>query len=323
MGTHSAFFGPSKYGILPEMLRARDLPRANGIILMTTFLAIIFGTVLAGLLCDLAIEEGVPLDATAHRLWIASVVCMGIAVTGTLTSLLVRRVPAAVPNLQFTWSALTDYAREPPACSVRDRPLLGAVFASSIFWLVSGVAFPAVNSLGKIQLELSDYADEHAARLYRDRHCRGIGPGRSPVARHRGFSGHAAWAAGAWSCSLVGGRHCRVRSTVTCSGFAGTFVALIVMGTFAGMYAIPLQVFMQSRPPEGQKGRMIAVMNQANFVAIMLSAGRVLAVRSIGRPGRVAAMRHVCHDGPGHADRLVLYRPRGHTDVKGQADAGY
>ncbi len=107
MGTHSAFFGPSKYGILPEMLRPRDLPRANGIILMTTFLAIIFGTVLAGVLCDLAIEDRLPLDATAHRLWIASMVCMGIAVTGTLTSLLVRRVPAAVPDLPFTWSALT------------------------------------------------------------------------------------------------------------------------------------------------------------------------------------------------------------------------
>ncbi len=41
MGTQSAFFGPGKYGILPEMLRTSDLPRANGIILMTTFLAII------------------------------------------------------------------------------------------------------------------------------------------------------------------------------------------------------------------------------------------------------------------------------------------
>ena len=43
MGVHSAFFGPSKYGILPEILRPGDLPRANGMILMATFLAIIFG----------------------------------------------------------------------------------------------------------------------------------------------------------------------------------------------------------------------------------------------------------------------------------------
>jgi acyl-[acyl-carrier-protein]-phospholipid O-acyltransferase/long-chain-fatty-acid--[acyl-carrier-protein] ligase len=37
------------------------------------------------------------------------------------------------------------------------------------------------------------------------------------------------------------------------------------------MFAIPLQVFVQSRPPDDQKGRMIAVMNQANFLAILLS----------------------------------------------------
>jgi len=55
-------------------------------------------------------------------------------------------------------------------------------------------------------------------------------------------------------------------------GFSGTLVALIVLGAFAGMYAIPLQVFMQSRPPDGQKGRMIAVMNQANFTAVLLSS---------------------------------------------------
>ena len=48
MGFQSTFFGPAKYGILPELFRETDLPRANGIIIMTSFLAIIFGTVSAG-----------------------------------------------------------------------------------------------------------------------------------------------------------------------------------------------------------------------------------------------------------------------------------
>ena len=52
MGAQSGFFGPAKYGILPEMLRDDDLPRANGLILMTTFIAIITGTVVAGLILD-------------------------------------------------------------------------------------------------------------------------------------------------------------------------------------------------------------------------------------------------------------------------------
>ncbi|MDA7950805.1 MAG: MFS transporter [Pirellulaceae bacterium] len=52
MGLQSTFFGPGKYGILPELFREDDLPRANGLILMTTFIAIIMGTVLAGVLKD-------------------------------------------------------------------------------------------------------------------------------------------------------------------------------------------------------------------------------------------------------------------------------
>ena len=67
MGTHSAFFGPAKYGILPEMLRPADLPRANGIFLMLTFLAIIFGTAAAGYL----------LTYSGGEIWIGSLACIG------------------------------------------------------------------------------------------------------------------------------------------------------------------------------------------------------------------------------------------------------
>ena len=54
-------------------------------------------------------------------------------------------------------------------------------------------------------------------------------------------------------------------------GFYGSAVALVVMGIFAAIFAIPIQVFLQSRPPAHLKGRMIATMNQANFVGILIS----------------------------------------------------
>ena len=270
MGSHSAFFGPSKYGILPEMLRAQDLPRANGILLMTTFLAIIFGGAIGGMLSNFAIPDDMPLAASASRLWMASAVCIGIAMTGSLTSLLVRRVPAAVPNLRFRFSALTI----PPEMREmlrRDRPLLGAVLASSVFWLVAGVAPLAVNSLGKTQLLLNDTL----ASILMASIGVGIGIGSVLAGRlSRGTADFRLMQWGGWGLiavllviSLPGPFHGHLL------GFWGSLVALIVMGMFAGMYAIPLQVFMQSRPPEGQKGRMIAVMNQANFAAIFVSSG--------------------------------------------------
>src|SRR5262249_49080615 len=50
MSTQSAFSGPSKYGLLPELLPERRLSWGNGIIQLGTFIAIISGTVAAGLL---------------------------------------------------------------------------------------------------------------------------------------------------------------------------------------------------------------------------------------------------------------------------------
>lgn len=260
MGTQSAFFGPGKYGILPEMLREEDLPRANGIILMTTFLAIIFGTASAGLLRDVL---------HLNRLWLGSLSCIAIAMAGTATSLFIRKVPAAKPDLQFRLSSLTV----PP--EIRrllrlDRPLAMALIASCVFWLVSGVAILAVNSLGRVQLELSNFKTSILTAVI------GLGIAIGALLAGRLCHGRADFRIVRWGlwgmialCSLIslstpGGHHLL--------GFRGSLPALILLGMAAGCFAIPVQVFLQSRPPEGLKGRMIAVMNQANFVAI-LAAG--------------------------------------------------
>ncbi len=269
MGTQSAFFGPGKYGIMPEMLRPRDLPSANGVILMTTFVAIIFGAVAAGLLSDMATQTKLPVIETAQHLWIGSLVCVGIAVVGTVTSLFVRRVPAAVPDLAFTPSA-TTVPPETRGMLRRDRPLFGALLASSVFWLVAGVANQAVNSLGVNQLKVGD------AKTSLMLACIALGIASGSVLAGLYSKGRVDFQVmrfGGWglvasllALALPGPDHGQLL------GFYGSSFALYVMGIFAGMYAIPLQVFMQSRPPDNLKGRMIAVMNQANFTAIMFSS---------------------------------------------------
>src|SRR5512145_3005452 len=52
MATQSALFGPSKYGLLPELLPEKKLSWGNGVIELATFLAIIGGTVAGGLLAE-------------------------------------------------------------------------------------------------------------------------------------------------------------------------------------------------------------------------------------------------------------------------------
>jgi len=55
-------------------------------------------------------------------------------------------------------------------------------------------------------------------------------------------------------------------------GFWGSLATLLLLGICTGFFAVPLQVFLQSRPPEDKKGRMIAVMNQANWIGVLFSA---------------------------------------------------
>ena len=52
MGVHSAIFGPSKYGLLPELLPEKRLSWGNGVLELGTFLAIITGTVTGAMLSE-------------------------------------------------------------------------------------------------------------------------------------------------------------------------------------------------------------------------------------------------------------------------------
>ncbi|WP_235357606.1 hypothetical protein [Arsukibacterium ikkense] len=50
MGSQSAFFGPVKYAILPQLLNDKELLAGNAWVEMGTFIAILLGTILGGLL---------------------------------------------------------------------------------------------------------------------------------------------------------------------------------------------------------------------------------------------------------------------------------
>ena len=304
MGTQSAFFGPAKYGILPEMVRQRDLPAVNGIIQMTTFMAIIFGTAAAGY-----VKEWF-----ADQLWIITAACVAIAVLGTITSLLVRRTPVAHPGLQLELSSLGINA-ETRRLLRRDRPLLNVLLVSSLFWFVGGLVLPSVNKLGIRELHFDD------ARTSLLAVCMGVGiaigcvlTGKLSKKRLRfEFVTIGAWGLmlglvavtaldtclssppvekpsgspvrSSNSVDIVEGNNLldSASDRVQPESFAALLVplstketliriALVWMGLSAGMFVVPLQVLLQVRPPNDQKGRMIGAMNLVNWIGILLSA---------------------------------------------------
>lgn len=257
MGIHSAFFGPPKYGVLPELLRESNLPRANGSILMTTFLAIIFGFAAAGKIKDLA----------GDQLWLASSACLLVAVLGTLTSMLLRKLPPAQPSLRLKPSSLI-IDRETVAMLQGNRSLLGVLLMSSVFWFVGGTVYPpAVNDLGKQQMHIGDaYTGYLAAST-------GVGIAIGCVAagwlsqrQVRGWLVRV----GAWgicaSLSVISIPGSQLGGTLL--GYGGTAAALVCVGFFAGLYSVPLQVYLQAATPAAQKGRIIAAMNLLNWIGI-------------------------------------------------------
>lgn len=257
MGAQSAFFGPGKYGILPELFRETDLPAANGIILMTTFLAVIFGTALAGGL----------MTTFGRDLWIISVVCIVIALIGVGTSLLVKRTQPARPGLPFHYGYL-GVPREMRALLGRDSQLHAAVWVSSVFWMAAAMSLLAVNSLGVNQFQ----ANELATSILVGSVSVGIALGSVVTGLISGGRFHTGLLRlGAWGLfltllvlTLPGPRQGHLL------GYSGSLACLMLLGAFTGMFAVPLQVLMQLRPPRELKGQMIATMNLLNWGGIVL-----------------------------------------------------
>jgi acyl-[acyl-carrier-protein]-phospholipid O-acyltransferase/long-chain-fatty-acid--[acyl-carrier-protein] ligase len=259
MGLQSTFFGPAKYGILPEMLRGSDLPRANGTFLMLTFLAIIFGTATAGLLLRL-LDDSV---------WVASAACVVIAIVGTATSLLIRAVPTADQQLEFNWRACI-VPPEMVALLRRDSQLLKALVVASVFWMVGGIVTQTVNALGKTQLGLDDMRTSILGAMI------GVGIALGCLvggyfSRQRINSRVVVLGAAGVFCCLA------ILSLVDTSGnhllgYMGSLPMLGLLGVFTGMFIVPIQVLLQIRPPKEEKGRMIALMNQASWIGIILGA---------------------------------------------------
>lgn len=278
MGTHSGFFGPAKYGILPEILRSSDLPRANGFILMTTFLSIILGGVIAGILKE----------HFATRLWLASAACMSIAVLGTFTSFFVRRTPPSNPTMKFEWSALAV----PPdmiALFRADRPLVMSLLVSSVFWMLAGMLKSAVTAAGLIDQNVGEVKTSYLFGIISIGIAAGAAIGGIISKGKVDFRVLRAGAIGMFACMILlaipasgnsepeltaAGIRAEVPGFAESQqwiGYYGAMGTLLLLGVFTGFFAVPLQVFMQKKPPEGKKGRMIAVMNQANWVGIVLN----------------------------------------------------
>jgi acyl-[acyl-carrier-protein]-phospholipid O-acyltransferase/long-chain-fatty-acid--[acyl-carrier-protein] ligase len=270
MGVHSAFFGPSKYGILPEIVRDTDLPSANGIFQLTTFMAIIFGMIFAGVVKKFFGET----------LWMAGIPCVGFAVLGTISAHAVQATPRLQPGLKPRFS---DFLIPGEIIQLlRAKPdLVRVLLLYSLFWFMGGVVQPSVNAVCKMQLHQDDAATSLAAGFL----AIGIAVGCALSGiLARGKIRFSLVRVGAWGMTLClfllavpansafGGAIER-DATGTLLGYQWTRIVLLLLGTFSGLFAVPLQVYLQVKSPAGDKGRLMGTMNLTTWIGIFFSAG--------------------------------------------------
>jgi MFS family permease len=293
MGTHSAFFVPAKYGVMPEILPAHQLSLGNGILESLSFLAVILGTVSGGVLSYLFL---------GHE-WVIGAILFGLAILGALASLLIRRVPAANPHRPFP-----PYVYGPLVQNLKTlistRALRVAVVGIAFFTFVVAFMRAAVDMLGESQ---NPRWDELKTSAVVGTVALGIGLG-SPL---------AGW---------LSGRRVELRLVplgalgMIAGCLAGAYFidevpklvwCIVAIGFCTGFYIVPLFTLLQHKAPKASKGDMIATSNFVNISgAIGASVLFFLVVFAAQRTGLAPEVTDRQQLGEGELTTLVLHRGR-------------
>ena len=250
MGIHSAIFGPSKYGSLPEQLPEKKLSWGNGLIELGTFVAIILGIVAAG---ELAEKFGT-------RQVISGVILIVLAGLGFLSSLGVQRIPAADPKHVFEPNFIKDLWKRTRAIR-QDRTLKLAVLGNTYFWFIAALLGLDLFFYGTDVLKATD----NQISLLNGALALGVGLGSVAA----GFLSGNKIEIGLIPLGAAG-------LSVACAGlfFVHSFIPalawLALLGFAGGFFTVPIAALIQHRPDPDKKGEVIAAANLLSSVGVFV-----------------------------------------------------
>jgi len=280
MGAQSALFGPSKYGSIPEIVRADRIPGANGWIGLTTILAIVAGTVVGGYLYDWSKPAG------QERWWLYGGTLIGVAAVGLAASLLIRPLRSANPMQRFSFDLAGQAIRDIRTLASH-RGLLWAALASALFWSLAGLCQVNVDRFTTIDLHF----EQKDVGLLLAVLAIGVGAGNMLAAWwSRGRIelgivpvGATGIAVGAMLLSTVAGG----RPDLISSPYLMSAIWLFLFGLGAGMYDVPLQSYLQANSPDDSRGAILAAASFLTFAGTVVAAGVFFMLTSLlGLSGR-------------------------------------
>ena len=271
MGLHSTVFGPVKYSILPQVLAEKELVGGNALIESATFLAILLGTILGGVLVAQKAGPSVLLPA----------VTIGIAAIGYLVSRGVPRVPAPDPGLKLNWNPVTETARN-LRFAYGNRTVFLSLLGVSWFWFF-GALF-----LSQVPAFVRDYlgGNEAVVTLFLAVFSIGIGAGSLLVERMSGHKveiglvpfgaiGLTVFALDLFFASPVAaaGVSMGVGEFLGRPGTGRILFDLTMISLFGGFFVVPLYALIQTRSEKSHQSRIIAANNILNAAFMVVAAG--------------------------------------------------
>jgi acyl-[acyl-carrier-protein]-phospholipid O-acyltransferase / long-chain-fatty-acid--[acyl-carrier-protein] ligase len=252
--TQAALFGPSKYGLLPELLPEAKLSWGNGVLELGTFLAVIAGGVSGAFLADVF---------HARQGW-SGLIFLCLSVVGLIFSLGITKVPAADPTKTFRANPLDDLWVQGRLIR-KDRVLWLAVLGNTYFWFLGALLTANIVFYGSDVLRITSTRTgvlQAAVAI-------GIGLGSLTA----GYLSGGKVEYGLIPLGSVGMTVFGVLLSRPDLSFNHVLVLLAALGFSAGFFAVPVNALIQHRPEEKDKGGVIAAANLLSFVGIGGAAG--------------------------------------------------
>ncbi|MBL4800544.1 MAG: acyl-[ACP]--phospholipid O-acyltransferase [Emcibacter sp.] len=273
MGSQSAFFGPLKYSILPEHLRHDELIGGNALIEMGTFLSIILGLIVGGVLI---LTESGPV--------IISATVITVAICGFIASFSIPKTIPTAPDLKINFNIIQEtmnIVRE----SRKDWRIFMSIMGISWFWFF-GLTFLA--QFPTFSREVIG-GDEGVGTLFNCAFSVGIGIGSFICDRLLRGHVNATYVPGAAILMTLfgvdiyfasqnfvgssGGELMNVMQFMSHLVNIRILVDMVMIAVFGGIYIVPLYAIVQDRSAPAQRSRMIASTNIINSLFMTVSAG--------------------------------------------------
>jgi len=254
MALHSTFFSPAKYGILPEMLPDKDLSRANGLLEMSTFMAIVLGTSVGSFMIA-SWKDSPHLIGTT---------LVAIAVVGTMASFGITKVPPSGSRKPFRrnpWGEIAEGIRRLSG----DTTLWLTVIGISYFWFLGALLQMDIILFGKELMQLDDLRIGILVTFL----AVGIGVGSLWAGRLSGDKVEL----GLVPVGSIGMGVFALWLAIASHSYAQVATALAALGVAGGFFIVPLNALLQQRSGQEERGRVIATNNFVNTAGILLASG--------------------------------------------------